>query len=184
MSWKKSWILWIILMKMILEIFYGVEYITKKAYNALIGTHPTKKCILDIWKTCCLTKHNFFAWLMMNGKINTKDMMKRKNFYVEFYDCILCDTCLEESIFHIFFDCNFRQSFWWAMGIEWNSDMDLNSMIQDAKQRYSMTFIMEILITSCWSLWDQRNSYIFRERIPTLNSSLSHFKNSDRKSVV
>ena len=64
------------------------------------------------------------------------------------------------------------------MGIEWNSDMDLNSMIQDAKQRYSMTFIMEILITGCWSLWDQRNSYIFREKTPNLNSCIAHLKNS------
>jgi hypothetical protein len=39
-------------------------------------------------------------------------------------------------------------------------------MIQDAKNRYSKEFIMEIIITGSWSLWDQRNSLIFNQAEP------------------
>jgi hypothetical protein len=35
-------------------------------------------------------------------------------------------------------------------------------MIADAKNRYSHNIIMEILITGCWSIWEQRNDAIFR----------------------
>jgi hypothetical protein len=54
----------------------------------------------------------------------------------------------------MFFECNFSQGFWWAIGIEWNVDMDIHQMIADAKNRYSMSFLMDIIITGCWSLWD------------------------------
>jgi hypothetical protein len=42
---------------------------------------------------------------------------KEKN-YVEYSECILCDTNIVESIIHLFFECSFSQSFWWALGFE------------------------------------------------------------------
>jgi hypothetical protein len=47
-------------------------------------------------------------------------------------------------------------------------------MITNAKTRYSMPFLMEIIITGCWSLWDQRNSVIFIE--PCVHRGISKFK--------
>jgi hypothetical protein len=79
-------------------------------------------------------------------------LMKMKNFHVDFSDSILCDTCPEETIAHLFFVCSFSQSFWWTSGYEWNSDLDIHSMIKDARERYSTTFMMQVLITGCWSL--------------------------------
>jgi hypothetical protein len=73
--------------------------------------------------------------------------MSRKHFYVEFNDIVLCDTCPQETLMHIFFECSFSQSFWWALGVGWDTDIDLHSMIIDAKHRYSLDFIMEIIIT-------------------------------------
>jgi hypothetical protein len=46
-------------------------------------------------------------------------------------------------------------NFWWALNIEWDTDRDLHDMITDVKRRYSMDFIMEIIIIGCWALWDQ-----------------------------
>jgi hypothetical protein len=83
----------------------------------------------------------------LHGKLNTKDMMTKKSFHVEFSDCILCDECPMESIMHIFFECSFSQGFWWALGIEWNVDLDINSTIIEARTRYSMNFPVEITTT-------------------------------------
>jgi hypothetical protein len=58
----------------------------------------------------------------------------------------------------LFFECNFSQSFWWALNIKWDTDRDLDDMITDVRRRYSMDFIMEIIITRCWALWDQTNN--------------------------
>jgi hypothetical protein len=99
---------------------------------------------------------------MLHNRLNNKDLIKKKNLYVEFSDYIICEEWPVESNMYLFFECSFRQSFWWAIGIDWNPDFDLHSMITDASQRYSHNFIMEILITRCWSIWEQSNDAILK----------------------
>jgi hypothetical protein len=71
------------------NFIWGNQFSTKKLYNLLMGEHPTHQPILDIWKTCNIPRQKFFSWLLPHGKLNTKDMMTKKNFYVEFSECIL-----------------------------------------------------------------------------------------------
>jgi hypothetical protein len=141
---------------------WGSNFSTRKVYRELIGNHVTPNCISAIWKACSIPRHKFFAWLLLKGRLNTKEMMKHKHFYVEFSDCI------EETNMHLFFECTFSQNFWWALGIEWNVDMNLYQMIDEAKQRISLDFFMEILIAGCWSIWDQRNVVIFNGNFPNI----------------
>jgi hypothetical protein len=51
-------------------------------------------------------------------------------------------------------------------------------MIDEAKQRISLEFFMEILIGGCWSIWDQRNDAIFNENYPNVQTCISRFKNT------
>jgi hypothetical protein len=99
-----------------------------------MGKHPTPQPILDIWKTCNILRKKFFSWLLLHGKLNTKDMMTKKNFCVEFSNCILCDECPMESSMHLFFECSFSQGFWWAPGLKWNADLDINTMVGGQEQ--------------------------------------------------
>jgi hypothetical protein len=78
---------------------------------------------------------------------------------------------------HLFFECCFSQSFWWAIGFEWNVDMNIHEMITDAKARYSLQFVMDIIISGCWSLWDKRNDAIFNGNFPELRRCIIKFKN-------
>jgi hypothetical protein len=102
--------------------------------------------------------------------------MKKKNFFVEFADCVLCEECPEENHMHLFFECSFSMSFRWALGMEWNTDLTIKDMIAEAKERYNMDFLMEIIITGCWSIWDQRNDAIFNNNTPSLSRCLCKFK--------
>jgi hypothetical protein len=72
---------------------WGNTFSTKKVYKLLKGDSNTPASILDIWKACNIPRQKFFSWLLLQGRLNTKDMMSRKNFYVEFNDCILCNDC-------------------------------------------------------------------------------------------
>jgi hypothetical protein len=81
---------------------WGNNFSTKKVYRELIGNHPTSNCITTLWKAYNIPRHTFFAWLLLHGRLNTKEMMKHKHFYVEFSDCILCDACPEETNMHFF----------------------------------------------------------------------------------
>ena len=82
----------------------GPVFSAKKIYRSLIGIHPTHKKILDIWKSCNVPRQKFFIWLLMYNRLNTKEMMAHKNFYVEYKDCVLCDTCPTETLLHLFFE--------------------------------------------------------------------------------
>jgi hypothetical protein len=53
-----------------------------------------------------IPRRKFFAWLLLNGKLNSKEMTKKKNFFVEFSECTLCNSNTEESIVHLFFECS------------------------------------------------------------------------------
>jgi hypothetical protein len=94
--------------------------------------------------------------------------MKHKNFHVEFSDCVLCEVCPEEANMHLFFEYTFSQSFRWALGLEWNVDMSLYQMIDEAQQRLSLDFFMEVMVAGCWSIWDQRNDAIFNAKYPNV----------------
>jgi hypothetical protein len=55
--------------------------------------------------------------------------------------------------------------------------MNIHETITDAKARYSIQFIMDIIISGCWSLWDQRNGAIFSRNFPELRRCIIKFKN-------
>jgi hypothetical protein len=52
---------------------------------------------------------------------------------------------------HLFFECGFSQTFWWALGMEWNLDLSIHEMNKYAIDRYYYEFLMEIMIICCWS---------------------------------
>jgi hypothetical protein len=63
-----------------------------------------------------------------------------------------------------------------GMGIYWNAEYEINSMITESKSRYHMDFCTEIMITGCWFIWDKRNGAIFNENEPTLQHCINIFK--------
>ena len=90
---------------------WGNYYSTKKIYEAILNPPTAPSPFKWIWKSCCLSKHKFFFWLLLLDRLNTKDLMARKNFYVENIDCVLCDDEQRESMMHLFFECEFSVDF-------------------------------------------------------------------------
>jgi hypothetical protein len=81
-----------------------------------------------------------------------------------------------ENLPHLFFQCDFNQRFWWALGVEWNTDLDIYNMINDDKDKYSQDFLMDILINGCLSLLEQRNDAILRDIYPSIPRCIIRFK--------
>jgi hypothetical protein len=125
------------------------RYPTKKVYLAITKPPTAPAPYKWIWKSCCLPKQKFFFWVLVQDRLNTKELMRRKNFFVESKYCVLCDEQIEESMFHLFFSCDFSQNFWWKLGEEWNVELDIMDMIIDARDRSQNTFFKEIMISGC-----------------------------------
>jgi hypothetical protein len=59
----------------------------------------------------------FFFWLLLKDRLNTGNLLRRKNKALEDYNCAICNRGTEETSFHLFFECPFRSSCWNYLGI-------------------------------------------------------------------
>jgi hypothetical protein len=84
----------------------------------------------------------FLFRVLLQNRLNTKDLMAEKNFYMEFkYYVYLCDEQVEETMSHLFFSCDFSQTLWWKILEEWNLDLDFTKVITKAKTRSLNIFL-------------------------------------------
>jgi hypothetical protein len=80
-----------------------VSYVYKSLMH-FGGTFPILKWM---WKGCCQQKHKVFFWLLVHNSLSTKAMLRRKNFFMDDYSCIMCGTNELETRNHLFFLCPF-----------------------------------------------------------------------------
>lgn len=99
-----------------------------------------------IWKYACLSKQKYFFWLLIQDRLNSRDLLIRKHFYIETGNCVLCNNNDLEDVMHLFFSCDFSQNFWMNLGITWISDMHLTDMLMEGRQRMNMNCYREIII--------------------------------------
>ena len=137
------------------------KFSVQKVYAALAPVTQAPAPFLWIWKSCVQLKHNFFFWLLLQDRLNTRDLLTRKTFYLEDTACVLYSDDLMEYMQHLFFGCDFSQSFWWRLNQEWNYDLGLYEMLLDGYGRSGHSCFKECLIIGCWSLWNNRNTLIF-----------------------
>jgi hypothetical protein len=90
--------------------------IYKQAFSHIV-TDPASKWL---WKSKCTSKHKFFAWLILHDRINTKDMLLRRQWHVtDNHNCVLCHEGVLEDWRHLFFNCNFSSRIWNYLQIPW-----------------------------------------------------------------
>ena len=73
------------------------KYSSKKAYKILIGHTETSPLFYWMWASSNLGKHKFFFWLLLMDRINTRNLLRRKNMELENYNCVLCNSDCEET---------------------------------------------------------------------------------------
>jgi hypothetical protein len=62
----------------------------KKAYLQIIGINNASPIFKWMWKFCVRGKHKFFFWLLLGDKLNTIELLRRKNMDLQEYNCVLC----------------------------------------------------------------------------------------------
>lgn len=107
---------------------------TRKAYLFLTDSMTSSPIHGWVWKNRCMLKHRVFLWVL-NGKINTRGMMSRKNFRVEAVHCVLCNANVVEEWKHLFFQCHFSQECWNSIQIFWDTSIQVFHMLNRAKSQ-------------------------------------------------
>jgi hypothetical protein len=91
------------------------------------------------------------------------------------YFCVMCIENVEEDFWHLFFCCPFSDACLTYLGIQWDSSLDFQLMVLDARQIFGLATFREIFILGCWSLWCHRNDIIFDAGSLTFSKWRAHF---------
>jgi len=144
---------------------------TSKAYAHLTGHHIFRW----LWKSSCQNKHKVFFWLLLHNRLSTREILRWWHMILPTYECVCCHLRMEETLSHLFFDCPFALAYWSKLNIMiiGNSTWQI---LEAVKEQINLPFFMEIIVTFYWSLWMQRNDFIFRGIHPSPQRCLQSFK--------
>jgi hypothetical protein len=148
-------------------------YSSQKAYFQIIGINDASPIFKWMWKFCVIGKHKFFSWLLLQDRLNTREMLQRKNMELDDYSCVLCRQNVEESIFHHFFECHFSKWCWRFVKVQWNTSLSPQDMLIKAIQFKKNT---EVITVAVWTIWCHYNAVIFDGAAV----SLSHWREAFR----
>jgi hypothetical protein len=98
-----------------------------------------------IWKSSCIMKHKFFAWLLISDRLNTREMLKRRHWKVtDDTHCELCFARAYEDRMHLFFECNFSQRIWTYLQIDWLRGGDIQASAARARVGFAKPFLWRL----------------------------------------
>jgi hypothetical protein len=127
----------------------------------------------SIWKSKSLPKLRVFSWLLIRDRLNTKDLMSRKNWLIDGgSDCVLCSQHVVGTRYHMFFTCPFALACWNCIGITWDCSKPIS-----ARSLFTSPCFMEIVSSATWNFWKERNDLIFRNQVPSLGRWRVRFQN-------
>jgi hypothetical protein len=142
-----------------------------RAYNCLIGYQEAQPHFGWIWKSSCQPKHKFFFWLLLHDRLNTRNLLRRKNMTLPSYYCVqnLCHQ-QEEDITHLFWNCNFAKVCWNYICPQRRRNGTIFQAFYDIKKKLNVPFAMELIILAAWGIWISRNNKIFNNQEPSFES--------------
>lgn len=121
-------------------IWGSVVFTSKLAYTHLRGTLPASPLFKWMWRSCVQPKHKFFFWLLLRDRINTRNILKRKNMHLPSYHCVLCVQHEEETLHHLFVECPFSQACWIFLGVQWDLELSPLDMVMSSRDKFVPPF--------------------------------------------
>jgi len=77
-------------------------YKSATAYKMIRGHSNVDPIFRWIWKSYCQPKHRVFAWLLVQDRLSTRNILRRKRMILESYNCEFCHVAHEETTQHFF----------------------------------------------------------------------------------
>jgi hypothetical protein len=147
------------------------EYKVQKFYKFYFQEVVPLSCLPAIWKTKCTMKHKIFAWLLFMDRLNTRDMLVRRQCPIPDNKCVLCNTVLETRE-HLFFECQISRQCWDVLNMQWDTNLAISDMIAVASTQWRRPLFLEYAILGAWNIWKIRNRKHFDGIIPTTQTWL------------
>jgi hypothetical protein len=159
----------------------ATSFKVSKAYQHIVGTRDVCSLFKWLWKSCCQHKHKVFFWLILRDRLNTRELLQRKNFFLPDYSCAVCERSSIESGLYLFFQCPFALLCWRYLCPSWqppapSPHIQPKDYIMSLKLAIAQPFSLELIILVCWALWITRNEIIFKGIPPSIYRARKFFK--------
>jgi hypothetical protein len=83
---------------------WGDKYTPSQYYNFSFRDLQPHVSFLWLWKSKCTPKVKFFFWLVLSDRLNTRNMLRRRQFHLNLgYRCLMCTNPPEETVEHMLF---------------------------------------------------------------------------------
>ena len=93
-------------------IWGSIQFASNRAYSHMSGVRQVHLVYSWIWKSSCQPKPKVFFWLLLKDRLNTRELLKRKNMALEDYNCVLYHNVVQETLDHLFLNCAFTRNCW------------------------------------------------------------------------
>lgn len=150
----------------------AVPYKSATAYSMLRRVGSPDANVAVIWATRVPTKIKFFAWLLCNGRINSRANLLHKNIRKpEDSFCEQCTTVLETDQ-HIFFSCPAAIAVWEALEINTLHAQVNNPWSALHPPHLPASVWPDVLLVFLWRVWNSRNRLIFDAVVSSAKDTL------------
>jgi hypothetical protein len=75
-------------------------------------------------------------------------------------------SSVEETVHHLFLDCQFAKDCWNMLGITIQDGTDIFQAVNQIRDQSHPVFFLVVVILMCWAIWNVRNDLIFKGRPP------------------
>ena len=156
----------------------NAKFSAKSYYNHCFREMIADEAFTWLWRSKSPIKFKMFGWLLLVDRLNTRNMLKRRNYVVanNNYACLLCQNPPEETVEHPFFNCPFSRRCWDKVGLTWPHDGNRISILHEGKNRWRQPLFMDIFLMASWSIWKERNNEFFRGVPHSFAAWLDRFK--------
>jgi hypothetical protein len=86
-------------------IWGSAKYTSSKFYTLSFATIQAPTPFKWIWQSKVSKKIKIFIWLLCRDRINSRNLLRRKNYKIEGddYSCVLCNLDTKELSYHLIF---------------------------------------------------------------------------------
>jgi hypothetical protein len=129
------------------------KYASNKFYTLNFASIVAPAPFKWIWKSKVSKKIKIFIWLVFIDRINSRNLLRRKNYKIDGDDnsCVLCNLNIEELFYHLIFQCPFSSECQNYLGFR-DDSLYFFDTIQKAKHDCHMYFFMEIFSIVVWEI--------------------------------
>jgi hypothetical protein len=145
---------------------------TGKIYKLATSSERSWEPYRFVWTNHAPPKVKFFAWLLVQNRIQCSSNLKKKNI-LEHDTCTLCSLSAENAD-HLITGCPFAQCFWRYIG--WDPTLippatDLWQLkAQAGAPQHSLN---TMFLLYCWQLWNHSHDVVFHDSPPSLHRLLA-----------